>query len=135
MWGFMKIKGLKDQYTILPDLVYSQYFDKAMPIFPDNKLVQIQLYSPYNFNGSYMAQLRPPYDVFRAYKNGDIDEELFIQLYYERVLSHLSVDEVYNVLKGKVICCWETPNKFCHRSIVLEWINQAKGLGYVGGEV
>jgi len=56
-------------------------------------------------------------------------------MYYERVLSHLSVDEVYNVLKGKVICCWETPNKFCHRSIVLEWINQAKGLGYVGGEV
>ena len=51
------------------------------------------------------------------------------------MLAGKDVNDVYNALKGKVICCWEKPDDFCHRHIILDWIDIVKGLGYTGGEV
>lgn len=82
-----------------------------------------------------MRDLAPPMDVFMAYKHKDIDEIIFTELYYDRVLSKQNPEKIYEMLKGKVLCCWETPDKFCHRKIVVEWLNIVKGLGYIGGEL
>lgn len=131
----MKEKSIKDSYIIKKDLIYSCYFKRAMQIFPSSRLVSVARYAPINFNGSFMRELNPPEDLFMAYKAGDIDRETFIEVYYDRVLAGKDVDDIYNALKGKVICCWEKPDDFCHRHIILDWIDIAKGLGYTGGEV
>lgn len=82
-----------------------------------------------------MRELQPPLDVFLAYKHHDISELTFTELYYDRVLSNKDPNKIYESLKGKVICCWEPTGQFCHRQLVCEWINIAKGLGYIGGEL
>lgn len=106
-----------------------------MQIFPSSRLVSVARYAPINFNGQFMRELNPPEDLFMAYKAGDIDQETFIRVYYDRVLAGKDVNAIYNALKGKVICCWEKPDDFCHRHIILDWIDIVKGLGYTGGEV
>lgn len=82
-----------------------------------------------------MRELQPPSDVFYAYKHGEIDEKLFVELYYQRVLQRLDPKSVYEQLKGKVICCWEDQDRFCHRHIVMSWLDILIGLGYTGGEL
>ena len=82
-----------------------------------------------------MRELAPPNDVFKAYKNKDINEKIFTELYYDRVLSKQDHKKLYEMLKGKVLCCLVPPNKFCHRHIITEWFNIVKGLGYTGGEL
>lgn len=131
----MPCGSVKDSYEIRSDLVYTSYFKKAQLIVPDRKLVSIARYSPESFNGLFMRELQPPIDILMAYKKKDINEITYTELYYDRVLRNKDPNQVYEALKGKVICCWEPPEQFCHRFLVTEWLNIAKGLGYVGGEI
>ena len=45
--------------------------------------------------------------------------------YPEVVLSRLDPVKVYHVLDNSVLLCWESPEKFCHRHIVAQWLEEA----------
>ena len=63
-----------------------------MQIFPSSRLVSVARYAPIDFNGQFMRELNPPEDLFMAYKAGDIDQETFIRVYYDRVLAGKDVN-------------------------------------------
>lgn len=82
-----------------------------------------------------MRELNPPEPLFRAYKGGKVSFEEFSELYKQMVLENKDPDEVYEALKGKIICCWEDDANVCHRKVVLDWLAENKGKEYIGGEL
>lgn len=61
--------------------------------------------------------------------NSDESKQWYKEKYYETVLSKLNAKDLIDSLKiaeGFDIClvCYETPNKFCHRQIVSDWLNK-----------
>lgn len=55
--------------------------------------------------------------------------KLWIDAYYEEVLSKLDPKTVYDELgEDAVIMCWESSEKFCHRHIVADWLEQQLGI-------
>lgn len=72
--------------------------------------------------------LAPKYWFFKKYKE-DGDEEYYTEQYYKEVLSKLNAKDVFKKLgDDAVLLCWEAPNKFCHRHLVADWLNNELGL-------
>lgn len=115
--------------------VYTSYFARAGRIIPDRRLVSIALSSPDNFGGKYYHELNPSPSLLSNYKQGKLSIEEYKSIYYAEVLNHLKPIEVYEQLKGKVMCCWEKPDVFCHRHLVLDWLRDNLGDNIYGGEI
>jgi hypothetical protein len=124
-----------DSIVIKKDKVYSSYYARACKIVPDWKLVAISRGIPDNFNGSIMRELNPPQQLLFDYKNGRCTEEEYKQRYYDNILSTLNPNEIYNKLKGKVILCYCGKYSFCHRNLVLKWLEDNLGSEVIGGEI
>lgn len=67
--------------------------------------------------------LKPDWSLVKAYKSDSISWKEFRRAYIEQ-LKRLDVHKVYRQLNGKVLLCWEKPDKHCHREIVREWFNR-----------
>lgn len=72
-------------------------------------------------------KLNPTYQMIGIKDN----VELYKKLYIENILSKLDPDEVRYELEALARChnkdavclmCYESPEKFCHRHIVADWI-------------
>jgi uncharacterized protein YeaO (DUF488 family) len=70
------------------------------------------------------------YDKFKEELESEESKQWYIKKYNETVLSKLNAKEMfqkmYNISKGKdiILLCYETPEKFCHRHLVSEWLNR-----------
>ena len=79
------------------------------------------------YNGLYYLDLAPKKDFFCIWKNniGKISEkennEYYIREYWDKVLSKLDPQNVYEELDNKILLCYENENQFCHRHIVAAW--------------
>ena len=79
------------------------------------------------YKGKCYPRLAPKYDFWRIWHDniGKIPEKennlYYIEQYYERVLSKLDPEEVYNDLEDTTLLCYEDANEFCHRHIVAAW--------------
>lgn len=51
----------------------------------------------------------------------------YIGEYYSRILAKRSPEQIADLLRGRVMCCYEKPNVFCHRRIVAEWLKEKTG--------
>lgn len=94
------------------------------------------------YKGKQYKKLAPKYSWWEKWHNGEYDNQEYIRLYYETVLNKLDpievLKEMCNLLEIKfegvnqpldiVILCWETPEKFCHRHIVAEWLERELGI-------
>ena len=80
---------------------------------------------------SYLRKLAPAYSMLRIE-----DEAEYTQRYREEILGRLNVrDVIMDIARivyerkqdsgAAVLLCYEKPPKFCHRSLVAEWINQS----------
>jgi hypothetical protein len=70
-------------------------------------------------------ELSPKKEWFFKWKNGEFDNNQYINLYYETVLSKLNPEIVYEDLKeDAILLCYEKPDDFCHRHLVAEWLNK-----------
>lgn len=100
--------------------------------------VGISVGTPKYLQGSglvrFVKRLAPRYDMLRIE-----DEEEYTRRYREEILERLDYGSVVRELndiarvegrKSVVLLCYEKPPKFCHRSLVAEWIN-ARGEFYV----
>ena len=43
-------------------------------------------------------------------------------------MSYLNAQEIYDLLKDKVLLCYEDPLLFCHRHIVAAWLESELGI-------
>ena len=127
---------LKEESVIIKnDKVYSSYYARACKIVPDRRLVAISIGIPDNFGGSIMRELNPPQQLLYDYKNGLCTEEEYTERYIENVLNNLNPLDIYNKLKGKVILCYCGKDSFCHRHIVMKWLEQNLGKEIIGEEL
>lgn len=103
----------------------TSYFAKMKNIYGEN-LVSVAGKTPNNFRGIIYKKLAPKYEWWKEWKNGNCDNDWFINKYKETVLNHLDPHEVYNKLgQDAILCCYETPDKFCHRHLIAEWLKKA----------
>lgn len=124
-----------ESITLDRNKVYSSYYARACKIIPDWRLVSISLGIPDNFNGDIMRELNPPQQLLYDYKNGLCNDEEYTKQYNDSILKRLDPLEIYNKLKGKVILCYCGKGKFCHRTLVLKWLEQNLGSEVIGGEI
>ena len=106
-------------------MVYTSYFANWRKFPPGAVQVSISLYPPRGFKGHKFPDLQPPKELFSAYKNGRITESQ----YADRFREYLETQDKTLILKflndiGRdvVLLCYETPEKFCQRHIVAEWL-------------
>lgn len=121
--------------VVYNNMVYSSYFGVVDKHVFKERQVAISRTIPQDFNGTVYRDLNPPQDLLLAFKNEEIDELQFKEIYYSEVLEKLDPRKVYENLKGKVICCWCRKGEFCHRRLVLDWLRKEIGKEYVGGEL
>lgn len=113
--------------------------------------VSIAGWPPEWYTGRQFKKLAPKWNFFSTYKEelksiekrfekGFITEsqkriligcaeKTYVYHYYKQVLDYLDPKQVYEELGADaVLLCWETPEKFCHRHIVAEWLSKALGI-------
>ena len=131
----MADKHTNIDFILNKDRIYTSYFSKAGKILPDRRLVSISLTSPDGFKGEFYRDLNPSPSLLSQYKSGNISEEEYEEQYTFETLSRLDPIKVYNDLKGKAMCCWESSEKFCHRHLVVKWLRKRLGDEYIYGEI
>lgn len=74
---------------------------------------------------SRCIELAPKKDWFFKWKNGEIDNDQYVKLYYETVLNKIDAQKLYNKLgDDAVLLCYESPEKFCHRHLIADYFNE-----------
>lgn len=114
--------------------MYTSYFAKRKILIDNgyNNLISIAGKSLDEFSLFYgnditkheYKKLAPKYWFFKKYKI-DGDENFYTEQFYKEVLSKLNPKDVLDELgDDAVLLCWESPEKFCHRHIVADWLEK-----------
>ena len=78
-----------------------------------------------------IPQLFPSNKILWDYKKGKIDEMEYTSKYLDQ-LNELGVDRIIKMIQifgdNVVLLCWESPEKFCHRHILADYINKNSGV-------
>jgi len=88
--------------------------------------VAITAYKPKFFSGPVYPDLAPSKSLLARYKNGTVSEAGYEAEFREQLTS-LDPQRVWNDLHDKVLLCYETADKFCHRHIIAAWIEESLG--------
>lgn len=85
------------------------------------------------FAGPQCKKLAPTWEIFSAYRSGEIDEEGYTREFYEQVLKPLNPHDMYSYLtktygEDVILLCYEKPGDFCHRRIVANWFEESLGI-------
>ena len=123
-------------------MIYTSYFGNARSILdacPDACLISIAGKTPEQFNYYKFKPLMPLYSWWKEWHEkfaGDLEsnesKKWYIKQYKETVLSKLDPLTTARQIKDIAqwhpvfILCYETPEKFCHRHIVAEWLNDVR---------
>lgn len=112
--------------------MYTSYFCKRKQLIEAgyNNLVSISISSTTDFNNFFREnieeheykKLAPKYWMLKKYKD-DGNEQDYIKSYYREILDKITPNEVLSDLgDDAVLMCWESPEKFCHRKVVSDWL-------------
>lgn len=114
-------------------MIYTSYFAKSSKLPKDTLPISIACKSPLGWRGISLLALAPTPTILKNYKtNQDIGQ--YKKQYNREILSKLKPDAVVQQLDaiarytGKSsVClfCWEGADKFCHRHLVAEWLQEA----------
>lgn len=88
--------------------------------------IAITAYKPKFWNGHVYPSLAPSRDLLNHYKAGQVTDEQYA-VEFRAHLATLDPQTVWNELEGKVLLCYESPEKFCHRHLVAAWIRESLG--------
>lgn len=89
--------------------------------------VAISIRPPDWYRGRTYADLAPTWEIVMGVKQGTITNDEYTRR-YKLILSKLDPHTTVNNLgEGAILLCYESPDKFCHRHLVAEWL---RGAGY-----
>ena len=109
-------------------MIYTGYYSKTKE-YEQNGLIPVGISGkiPDGFNGLKYQKLAPKYDWWHEWHDKKLSNDWFKQKYYETVLNPLDpvaiVQELEALGKDIILLCYETPEKFCHRHLAAEWLN------------
>ena len=121
-------------------MIYTSYFGNIKKLKlknPQLVLVSIAGKTPEWFDGKKLPELMPKYVWWKEWHDKYLDdesgigEEFYRNRYNDTVLSKLDPRSIKYKLRcisdGKDVCllCYETPDAFCHRHLVAEWLRDA----------
>lgn len=89
----------------------------------DENAISIARSAPAFYKGPIYSALAPSWNLLNNYKRGALDASQYEDIYRYETLASLNKEQVRKDLEGKRILCWEAPDKFCHRHIVIRWLN------------
>jgi len=103
-------------------MIYTSYFANMRYLSEEDikRCVSIALAPPPGYKGAQYKKLAPLRYILKDYQI-DKDEEKYKRKYIYKVLNNLDPIETAKELDGKILICFETPEKFCHRHIVSQW--------------
>ncbi len=105
-------------------MIHTSYFAHLKQLPKDLGVpVSIARGAPKGFTGHTHISLAPSKELLYKYKEGIITSEIYTED-YNRYLNLLNLKFVASLLQGEILCCWERPEKFCHRHLVREWLNK-----------
>ncbi len=113
-------------------MIYTGYFSKTKE-YEQNGLIPVGISGkiPDGFTGLRYQKLAPKYDWWKHWHDEKLSDQWFKERYYETVLNQLDpfvvVQELQSFGENIVILCYETPEKFCHRHLIAEWLNNKVG--------
>lgn len=81
-------------------------------------------------------KIAPPENLLSGYKQGNISNEGYKNIYRNTVLNCLDARNVLNDLKKIseghldqiILLCYERPDEFCHRHLFADWFQQKCGI-------
>ncbi len=108
-------------------MIYTGYWAKAKEYELHNLTpVGISGWTPDGYIGKTYKKLAPKYYWWREWHDKHLSESWYIDKYNETVLKPLDAVRVATDLQSMgqdvVLLCFETPEKFCHRHIVANWL-------------
>ena len=110
-------------------MIYTGYYSKIKEYVDSGlKLLSISRTKP-EFAKSCIdiPQLFPSDKILWDYKKGKIDEMEYTSKYLNQ-LNELGADRIIKMIQifgdNVVLLCWESPEKFCHRHILADYINK-----------
>ena len=113
--------------------IYTSYFGNIKNLEKNNIVpIGVCCYPPQWFKGPNLASIAPTPYILNNFKS---NHQEFIKRYKSEVLSiHKDPQDFVNRLefisegKDVALCCFEKPNKFCHRHLIAEWLNEKLNL-------
>ena len=114
-------------------MIYTSYFANWRNFPEGSYAVGVVRFTPEWWRGPNLIMLAPSEDLLRQFKNKEIDEFIFKQKYLRELDErNLKADDVKIILnsihRDIILCCYETPEEFCHRHILAEWLGGVKEL-------
>lgn len=104
-------------------MVYTSYWGNLKHLikkFGKNNIISVSRFSKF-WNGKRCSLLFPSTELLKEYKNGNITEQEYTQI-YSKYLETLNVDNCYKVFNNCVLVCYEKYG-FCHRHLIRKWLN------------
>ena len=114
-------------------MIYTGYWTKTKE-YEQNGLTPIGIsgWTPNGYTGKTYKKLAPKYSWWKEWHDKKLSEEWYTAKYNETVLAALNptvvATEIQSFGKDVVLLCFETPEKFCHRHIVAQWLNEKTGI-------
>ena len=107
--------------------IYTSYFGNVDKLPKDITPIAICGKRPEWWKGLHYSKLAPKLSFFLVWKQTQ-DNDYYIKHFKEEVLDRLDVKKVLDDLANLSNCedvaliCYETPEKFCHRHLVADWL-------------
>lgn len=117
-------------------IIYTSYFAKLKEFDPEKYyLVSIARVTPSWANVNISKTLCPPWEIISKHKSGSITDDYYKNAY----LSGLPIDtpsvleEFSNKIHPKILVlfCYENPDKFCHRHLLADFVNNKLGYNLI----
>lgn len=113
--------------------VYTSYYSNMSNMYKDYAVVAISTSVPKWFpvRIQRLRELTPDWSIVEGVHNGTITEEEYTRVYNEKLATldkkliqkELELISAANDNKDVVLCCYESPSKFCHRHLVAKWLD------------
>ena len=109
--------------------IYTSYFANLKNLPPDIFPISIARKTPPWFDGLSIKLLAPDDHTLLKYKY-DGNKERYAKEYTDEVLKYLYAPKLVQILNVRsggrdvVLLCYESPEKFCHRHLVSDWLNR-----------
>lgn len=111
-------------------MIYTGYFAKTKKYVEHGLLpISVAGKTPDFFTYPKWVKLAPRKDIFFQWKNGEISNEEYMNLYEKYLESEISDNALSKIKhfsreKDIILCCYEKSGDFCHRHSLAKFLNK-----------